>query len=298
MRRVLAVLAGATLLVLGGCGSKALKELPLALPARQAPADPARAFGPIEQQLTADLDGDGTAELVALSPVIDRHRTLGILRQGKDGFLLLASARVFPETSAMQVEELGGQRLIILRHLKDGAPQYQAFAFTGGVVGLIDYYSLAAPQPDVTQGWFVMISKRLNALWVYRDGRLVRAYRVATGRQTEGPAPGWDDYRTNFSTPEGRFTLATFAKDPPFNALKPGDLSYPGGHPENPLGTRWMGFPVLHGDNGWLWGIHGTNEPERIGTWASDGCIRMLTAEAEELFALIPEGTPLTVTAK
>src|SRR5215831_1288661 len=55
----------------------------------------------------------------------------------------------------------------------------------------------------------------------------------------------------------------------------------------NPLGTRWLGLSVKG------YGIHGTNAPGSIGKSASHGCIRMRNADVEELFELVPVGTPV-----
>ena len=49
---------------------------------------------------------------------------------------------------------------------------------------------------------------------------------------------------------------------------------------------------------GWVWdspsyGIHGTNNPDSIGTAASSGCIRMRNSDVEELYSLVQVGTPV-----
>jgi L,D-transpeptidase ErfK/SrfK len=43
------------------------------------------------------------------------------------------------------------------------------------------------------------------------------------------------------------------------------------------------------------YGFHGTWEPESIGQAASDGCIRLLNDDAEELFLVLPEGAPIRI---
>jgi len=58
--------------------------------------------------------------------------------------------------------------------------------------------------------------------------------------------------------------------------------------PENPVGTRWLGL----GFRGY--GIHGTNQPETIGTAASSGCVRMHNRDVEELASLVGIGTSVT----
>lgn len=197
------------------------------------------------------------------------------------------------------VEDVDGQAslqvedgMVVVQTAKNKAPQFAAFRLGAEGLEPVDYYAAIAPEPSVKQGPFLLVNKHLNVLWHYEDGKLVKAYRVATGRQTEGPAPTWEDYRTNFFTPEGTFQVTSFVMNPPYNALKPGDQSYAGGAPGNPLGTRWMGFSVLEGDGAGIWGIHGTSEPENIGTWVSDGCIRLKTEQAEELFAQMSGRNP------
>jgi lipoprotein-anchoring transpeptidase ErfK/SrfK len=67
----------------------------------------------------------------------------------------------------------------------------------------------------------------------------------------------------------------------------------PGGLPENPLGSR--AIYLYAGGKDTLFRIHGTNEPQSIGTAASSGCIRMLNDEIENLFDAINLGTKVIV---
>ena len=57
------------------------------------------------------------------------------------------------------------------------------------------------------------------------------------------------------------------------------------------FGTCFLGLNVPWGD----YGIHGTNRPESIGTNASHGCIRMRVADAEALYARVPNGTVVVI---
>ncbi len=59
----------------------------------------------------------------------------------------------------------------------------------------------------------------------------------------------------------------------------------------NGFGTRWMGLNVPWG----IFGIHGTNKPGSIGTYASHGCIRMLNSHAEDLYPRVSEGTSVRI---
>ena len=66
----------------------------------------------------------------------------------------------------------------------------------------------------------------------------------------------------------------------------------PGG-PENPLGARALYLFANGRDT--LFRIHGTNEPQSIGSAASSGCIRMLNEEVTELYDRVFIGTKVIV---
>ena len=44
------------------------------------------------------------------------------------------------------------------------------------------------------------------------------------------------------------------------------------------------------------YGIHGTNNESSIGNYVSNGCIRMRERDVEELYEMIPIGTPVEIT--
>jgi lipoprotein-anchoring transpeptidase ErfK/SrfK len=67
----------------------------------------------------------------------------------------------------------------------------------------------------------------------------------------------------------------------------------PGGRPDNPLGARALYLFANGRDT--LFRIHGTNEPQSIGTAASSGCIRMLNEEVVELYDRVEIGTKVIV---
>lgn len=120
----------------------------------------------------------------------------------------------------------------------------------------------------------VVVSKSENSLMVLYGGEFFKLYRVGTG--------------TGGSTPSGEFRIATKLVDPPWyhrgRVISPCD-------PENILGTRWMGFQDPYA----AYGIHGTTEPETIGTQSSAGCVRMHNREVEELFNLLPRGSRVLI---
>ncbi|MDO7786336.1 L,D-transpeptidase family protein [Desulforamulus aquiferis] len=57
------------------------------------------------------------------------------------------------------------------------------------------------------------------------------------------------------------------------------------------FGTRWLGLNVPWGK----YGIHGTNKPFSIGSYASHGCIRMHNTSVEQLYPWVPRNTPVYI---
>jgi hypothetical protein len=116
----------------------------------------------------------------------------------------------------------------------------------------------------------------LSSRWLlYKHGEeVVAAWRVATGREGQETTPG--RYPVGEKTPEPTWF-------PQGRIVAYGD-------PENPLGTRWIGLDASGG-----LGIHGTWEPDSIGQMASDGCVRLLNRNVEELFEILPRGSEVVL---
>jgi len=119
----------------------------------------------------------------------------------------------------------------------------------------------------------ILIDKSQNLLTLFfDDGKIFKTYSVSTGE--------------NNSTPVGIFTVVNKMKDPVWYKQ---DVIVPAESPDNILGSRWLGFSVKG------YGIHGTTEPDSIGQQVTAGCIRMLNSDVEELYAIIPVRTEVTV---
>ncbi|MGZ8624591.1 MAG: L,D-transpeptidase family protein [Actinomycetota bacterium] len=139
-------------------------------------------------------------------------------------------------------------------------------------------------QPEVTAsalGETIVIDLSETTLVLYDGFKTAKEYRVATA------APG-------YSTPVGTWKVIDKRENPTWynpaldswGADLPAVIS-PG--PNNPLGTRalYLNSPGIR--------IHGTSNSASIGTHASHGCIRMLIADSEELYPLIPIGTRVII---
>jgi lipoprotein-anchoring transpeptidase ErfK/SrfK len=97
--------------------------------------------------------------------------------------------------------------------------------------------------------------------------------------------------RPGEETPPGDYTVQNKIENPPW--MKEGQEPIPFGDPGNPLGTRWIGWSKEGGKTSY--GFHGTWQPESIGQAASDGCVRFLNEDVEELFQILPEGAPIRI---
>lgn len=118
------------------------------------------------------------------------------------------------------------------------------------------------------------VSKNRNDLLVTLDGQFFKRYRVSTGE--------------NDKTPVGTFKIIDKIAQPVWH--KPGGKAIPYGDPENLLGTHWLALDLPG------YGIHGTWEPDSIGSQTSAGCIRLLNGDVEELYTILPKGTLVTIT--
>ena len=119
----------------------------------------------------------------------------------------------------------------------------------------------------------VTVSKSQNTLLVSDDGKFFKLYRCGTGQYS--------------TTPVGTFKITDRIANPPW--WKDGQ-TIPFGDKANVLGKYWLALDIPH------YGIHGTWEPETIGHQSSQGCIRLINEDVEELFIILPPGTPVQVT--
>ncbi|MBD1914238.1 L,D-transpeptidase [Leptolyngbya sp. FACHB-16] len=97
--------------------------------------------------------------------------------------------------------------------------------------------------------------------------------------------------RSSFPTPTGEFEVRQMIRDPSWMNPFTHEV-IEGGNPRNPLGRFWIGFWT--DGNNWV-GMHGTPNPESVGTPASHGCIRLYNDDIQALFAQVSMGTPVTV---
>ncbi len=132
----------------------------------------------------------------------------------------------------------------------------------------------------------VVVSKASFTATVYSNGEVVRVFPIAYGSNPDGLNK---QKQGDCRTPEGSFQIVGKAVNPPYRGI-PGQV-IPGGAPNNPFGTRFMALNTWGGSIG----MHGTSNPNSIGSRASHGCMRMFTEDAEELYDLVKVGTPVII---
>ena len=115
----------------------------------------------------------------------------------------------------------------------------------------------------------VDLSERL--LLYLHGSEVVAAWTVGVGKTGE-------------ETPQGIFEVGEKERDPSW--FPKGGAMVPFGHPDNPLGTRWLAWYEDGRKTGY--GIHGTNDPTGVGGGVSRGCIRMRNGGVELLHDLLP----------
>ncbi len=114
---------------------------------------------------------------------------------------------------------------------------------------------------------FILVRISEQKLYLYRGATLLASYPVSTG------AP-------DTPTPPGPWRISQ-------------KLKY--AQPVPQYGSRWMRidqFDPMSGGYEWSdYGIHGTDEPQKIGTLVSTGCVRLLNKDVNALFDVVSLGT-------
>ncbi len=114
---------------------------------------------------------------------------------------------------------------------------------------------------------FVLVDKRDFTLSWYLDGKFIKRYRCATGA-------------VGSETPVGHYEIFKMDVEPNWTDPKTGKV-YKYGEKGHAIGSRWL---AIRGGSKTGLGIHGTIDPDSMGKKASNGCIRLLNKNVEELY--------------
>ena len=159
------------------------------------------------------------------------------------------------------------------------AIQALAFVFLAG--------SSAAQQAEsLPTADFVLVDKSDRMLTLYSGGK---PYRNYTGLQFGASPQGHKRFEGDERTPEGRYTIDYANPDSSYwlslhiSYPTAADRAYAAARGRSPGGAIF-----IHGQPNWL-------PLGRLpGDW-TDGCIALSNAEIEELWQMVPDGTPIEI---
>lgn len=134
----------------------------------------------------------------------------------------------------------------------------------------------------------VLVFKSKRVLILLRDGEILKTYRIALGRQPKGHKTRAGDNKT----PEGSYILD--ARNPNSNYHLSIRISYP--NETDMLNAQRQGVTpggdiMIHGLSN---GTRKLDKYHRYLNW-TNGCIAVTDREMEEIWNLVPEGTPIEI---
>ncbi len=134
----------------------------------------------------------------------------------------------------------------------------------------------------------VVVIKHERILQLYRDGRVIKTYKIALGENPVGPKTQQGDHKT----PEGNYILDRRNARSQF--YKSIHISYPNANDR--AQARAHGVPpggdvFIHGlPNGYGW----IGSRHRMKDW-TDGCVAVTNEEIDEIWRAVPDGTPIEI---
>jgi murein L,D-transpeptidase YafK len=167
-------------------------------------------------------------------------------------------------------------------------PSLIAWVALSTVLGHASSLSAAPQSPTPQKVDSILILKKDHVMELLAGGKVIRTYKVALGRgglaakQQEGDA----------RTPEGHYTIDS--RNEASHYHKALHISYPGTEDRKraeKLGVSPGGAIMIHGlPNGmsWLGATH------RMYDWTL-GCVAVTDAEIDEIWTLVPVGTPVEI---
>jgi murein L,D-transpeptidase YafK len=144
------------------------------------------------------------------------------------------------------------------------------------------------PLPAGTRIDRILVEKSKRRLSVFANGKELKNYRVALGRNPIGAKQEEGDMKT----PEGVYTIDS--RNPQSDYHLALHVSYPSDDDTARAAERGVnaGFDIMiHGiqnGDGWIGAFH------RIHDWTA-GCIALTDEEIEELWRVTPDGTPVEI---
>jgi murein L,D-transpeptidase YafK len=134
----------------------------------------------------------------------------------------------------------------------------------------------------------IVVEKSPRRLSIFRDGKRIKTYRIALGRNPVGPKQEEGDMKT----PEGTYKIDTRNVQSSFHLAL--HISYPSDEDNKRAATRGVSAGsdiMIHGiqnGEGWIGAFH------RWKDWTV-GCVALTDEEIEELWRVTPDGTTIEI---
>ena len=134
----------------------------------------------------------------------------------------------------------------------------------------------------------VVVLKKERTLQLFRQGKVIKTYKVALGGDPIGPKRRQGDHKT----PEGNYVLDS--RNPHSQFYKSIHISYPNADDRAAARLKDIspgGDVFVHGlpkGYGWVGASH------RLKDW-TDGCVAVTNQEIDEIWQAVPDGTPIEI---
>lgn len=156
------------------------------------------------------------------------------------------------------------------------------------LAGCVHTAAVSSPARFETQADYVVIEKSGRSLTLWSEGRILKSYPILSlGSNPTGHKQREGDGRT----PEGRYYINEKHISHSFQKFL--NISYPDRNDiaaARARGDNPGGNVGIHGDKGGLSGFLDRMNPQ----W-TQGCITVRNAALEEIYALVPVGTPVWI---
>ena len=134
----------------------------------------------------------------------------------------------------------------------------------------------------------IIVRKAARQLHLYNGGRLLKTYRIALGRNPQGPKEREGDGRT----PEGSYVIDSRKRDSAFHRAL--HISYPNADDRRRarrLGVSPGGAIMIHGLPN---GMASIGAAHAARDW-TEGCLAVTNLEIEEIWRVVPNGTRIEI---
>ncbi|MCG2711220.1 MAG: L,D-transpeptidase family protein [Candidatus Omnitrophica bacterium] len=295
---VLAVIAIVTLIRLSGCGKK--KEAPKNEPvqktelvlneavtlSKKSPEKAIEAFENIVSEFPESVQAQKA--LVKIAEFYNKNDELLLEKESLQKLINTYPQGDFTSDAVARVGEINIKILFskaqtknsIIYEVKPGDSLYKiAKQYNTNVEFIMKVNSLknSLIRPGmkvkiITSVFKILVSKSELVLKLSADDEVIKVYPIGIGKDN--------------STPVGQFRIVNRIVDPVW--YKTGAI-VPAGSAENILGPRWLGISEPG------YGIHGTVDKQPIQQQKTQGCVRMMNKDVEELFDIVPVNTEVII---